>query len=269
MMSVDPSSEIVVIVRGLEVLVERRAGGSGLFLAQKAVPPTFCEPPVFLGRFQDQAWYAACPRADCSLPEHLEFAPIRSLFAELPATTLHILGCALAGLEFEHEHRYCGRCGTPTRAGHDLPGLEPRIGERTRVCPSCGLTAHPRIAPAVIVLVERGEEILLARSARFPKGLFSAVAGFVEVGESLEQAVAREVREEVGVQIEDIRYFGSQPWPFGRSLMVGFSARYAAGELRPDGAEIVECAWFSRAHLPDLPPKVSIARQLIEAFLER
>jgi NAD+ diphosphatase len=121
----------------------------------------------------------------------------------------------------------------------------------------------------VIVLVQRGEQLLLARGANFPPGLFSAVAGFVEIGESLEQAARREVREEVGVEIADLRYFASQPWPFGHSLMIGFHAQYAGGELRADGVEIVDAAYFEATALPLLPPALSIARQLIDAAVAR
>ncbi|WP_437803649.1 NAD(+) diphosphatase [Sorangium sp. So ce693] len=259
--------DVVVIVRGLEVVVER---AGGLFLGRRDTIEAFADPPVFLGRFEGRGWYAARARPSVELPAELAFASVRSLFSELPEPTLHILGRALAGVEFDETHRYCGRCGTATQqdaAASD--GRELSVGEQTRRCPSCGLSVHPRIAPAVIVLVERDDRVLLARSARFPPGRFSAVAGFVEIGESLEQAAAREVGEEVGVQIRDLKYFDSQPWPFGRSLMIGFSATYAGGALTPDGHEIVEADWFSREQLPDLPPKVSIARRLIDAFVRR
>ncbi|WP_437836952.1 NAD(+) diphosphatase [Sorangium sp. So ce1153] len=261
------NDELVVIVRELDVVVER---AGGLFLGRRDALPAFADSPVFLGRFEDRGWYAARARRDVELPAELAFASVRSLFSELPEPTLHILGIALAGVEFAETHRHCGRCGTATEPGAAAPdGHEPSAGAQTRRCPSCGLSAHPRIAPAVIVLVEREDRVLLARSARFPPGRFSAVAGFVEIGESLEQAAAREVGEEVGVQIRGLKYFGSQPWPFGRSLMIGFSATYAGGSLTPDGHEIVEADWFSRDRLPDLPPKVSIARRLIDAFVAR
>jgi NAD+ diphosphatase len=172
--------------------------------------------------------------------------------------TLNFVGKAIALTEFEVMHRFCGRCATPT---------EPSALERARRCPRCGATFHPRIPPAVITVIERGDQILLARSARFTSGVFSAVAGFVETGETLEEAVAREVKEEVGVEIDQLRYFGSQPWPFGRSLMIAFFARYRAGEIAVDGEEIVEAAWFELDHLPKLPPSISIARKLIDSLV--
>jgi NAD+ diphosphatase len=160
-------------------------------------------------------------------------------------------------VEFETMTRFCGRCSTPT---------EPNPGDAGKRCPSCSATFYPRIAPAVIVLVERKGRILLARGPRHPPGWRSALAGFVEPCESLEEAAIREVREEVSLTITDLRYFESQPWPFGHSLMIGFFARYAAGEIEVDCNEIVEADWFSIDALPILPPPTTIARRLIDAY---
>jgi NAD+ diphosphatase len=140
--------------------------------------------------------------------------------------------------------------------------------EAARRCPRCSLLVHPRIAPAVIMLVRRGSQALLARNGRFPIPFFSALAGFVEIGETLEETVAREVREEVGVEIADIRYFGSQPWPFPDSLMIGFTAQWASGEVKIDGEEIVEAGFFEASALPPVPPKISIARRMIDAWVD-
>jgi NAD+ diphosphatase len=128
---------------------------------------------------------------------------------------------------------------------------------------------YPRVSPAVIVRVRRGEEILLARSPGFPKGLRSVLAGFVEPGESIEETIHREVREEVGIEVENLAYFSSQPWPFPNSLMIGFTADYAGGELEPQPGEIEDAAWYRADDLPQLPPKVSIARRMIEDFVAR
>ena len=142
--------------------------------------------------------------------------------------------------------------------------------ERAKLCPKCGLLSFPRLSPAVIMLVYRGDELLLARNHGFADGFFSVLAGFVEPGESLEEAVEREVHEEVGLDLTEIRYFGSQPWPFPHSLMIGFTARYAGGEIRLQEAELAEAGWFNRrGELPRLPGKLSIARKLIDAFLEQ
>jgi NAD+ diphosphatase len=180
---------------------------------------------------------------------------LRALYAALGEDLFIAAGRAVQIASFALTHRHCGRCGRPT---------EPIPGEHSFRCDGDKLTFYPRIAPAIIVLVRRGEQALLARSARFTSGIYSTLAGFVEPGESLEQTLVREVREEVGIEVENIRYFGSQPWPFPHSLMVGFTADHAGGELRVDGVEIVDARWFSRDSLPGLPPKPSIARRLID-----
>jgi NAD+ diphosphatase len=146
---------------------------------------------------------------------------------------------AVQVVAWDRNHRFCGRCATPT---------EPVPGERLRVCPNCGLSAYPRLSPAIIVLVTRGEhdeQALLAWGRRSLKPRFSTLAGFVEIGESLEHAVRREIQEETAIEVSDITYFGSQPWPFPSQLMVGFRARYAAGEIAVQESEIVEARWFT------------------------
>ena len=199
-------------------------------------------------------------RADVPLPGGLRLAPARTLYGAVDEALFGVVGRAIAISEWDQMHRFCGRCASPTVLAD---------GERSRRCPQCGAVYYPRIAPAVIVLIERGDEVLLARGASFPGKWFSLLAGFVEPGESLEETAAREVREEVGVELQALRYFGSQPWPFGRSLMVGFTAQYAGGELKPDPTEIAEAAWFRADAMPPLPPRISIARRLIDDFLLR
>jgi NAD+ diphosphatase len=137
-----------------------------------------------------------------------------------------------------------------------------------KLCPKCGLLSFPRLSPAIIVAVVHGSKILLARANHFADGFYSVLAGFVEPGETLEECVRREVQEEVGLQVKNIRYFGSQPWPFPHSLMIGFTAEFAGGHITIDGAEIADAAWFSPADLPRIPGEISIARRLIDWFLE-
>jgi NAD+ diphosphatase len=196
--------------------------------------------------------------AEVALPEPFAVLGLREVFSAHGEELFVQAGCATQLVEWAATSRYCGRCATPTK----------RVaGERCMRCPACGLSAFPRIAPAVIVLVRRGDEALLARGARFPIPMFSTLAGFVEVGETLEETVVREVREEVGVEVSDMQYFGSQPWPFPHSLMVGFTARWASGEVRPDSNEIVDAQWFRADALPMIPPHLSIARRLIDAWV--
>lgn len=192
-------------------------------------------------------------------PEPFAVAGLRELFAPLGEAAWHTAGRAAQLAEWSSTHRFCGRCATPTTRVES---------ERCMRCPSCGLMAYPRIAPAVIVLVRRGGEALLARGARFPLPFYSTLAGFVEVGESLEQTVHREIREEVGLEVDRVRYFGSQPWPFPHSLMVGFEADWVSGEIQADGREILDAQWFRADALPAIPPPLSIARRLIDAWLD-
>lgn len=248
--------DVLVIVRGLEVLVDGAKDGSRL--PGRAEIAHLSESIVYLGTMGGRAWYGSVARPDAELPSGMRFASVRSLFAQLEDETLLALGYAVAIVEWDTMHRFCGRCAVATRA---LPE------ERARTCPRCDAVFHPRVAPAMIVLVEKAGRILLARGPHFPPRLYGAIAGFVETGESLEEAAAREVREEVGIEITNLRYFGSQPWPFGRSLMIAFFADYAGGELCPDAREIVAADWFALDELPELPPKLSIARRLIDAFV--
>ena len=166
-------------------------------------------------------------------------------------------------VEWARTHRFCGRCGEPTELARN---------ERAMRCPACSLMAFPRLAPAMITLVTRGEpgpdqEALLARGVQWTVPMFSCLAGFVEPGESLESAVIREVREEVGVTVANPRYQGSQPWPFPHSLMIGFRADYESGEIACDPTEIAEANWYRRDDLPMIPPGISIARKLIDGWL--
>ena len=207
----------------------------------------------------EDCWAVELP-AEAEVPEGMTFQGLRKLWGLLPEEAWRLAGRAVQIVEWDRNHRFCGRCGTPT---------ERHAKERSRVCPRCGLQHFPRLSPAVITLIEDGERMLLARSPHFAPGVYSTLAGFVEPGESLEEAVVREVREEVGVELADLRYFSSQPWPFPNSLMVGFVARYAGGEIRLQEDEIEDARWFTREDLPVLPGAMSIARRLIEDFLAR
>ena len=217
------------------------------------------EPPAHfaLGVEDDPCLRVADLPAGASLPAGTELRELRSLLAALPEAEARLAVRALHVLEWARTHRCCGRCGSAN---------EEVAGELSRRCPECGLVTFPRISPAVIVLVRRGDEVLLGRGHHLPPGLFSTLAGFVAPGETLEETVRREVREETGIEVADVRYFGSQPWPFPDSLMIGFTAAYAGGEIRVDPAELAEAGWFSLAALPPVPPAFSIARSLVDAW---
>lgn len=252
------------VYRGSELLVRDLAGGDRLPLAADAgALPGGLGPAIsqrqYLGTLADtHAWCAEAP-AGTPAPEGWTWLGLRSLFGALDDRCFALAGRALQLVDWDRTHRHCGRCGTPTR---------PKPGERSRECPACGLVAYPRIAPAVMALVRRApDEILLARSPHFPQNMYSALAGFVEPGETLEQCIAREVLEEVNLRVRVAHYFASQPWPFPHSLMIAFVCDWVAGEVRANPLEIEAAAWFDIRSLPRLPNRISIARRLIDAVV--
>ncbi|WP_148253942.1 NAD(+) diphosphatase [Aidingimonas lacisalsi] len=183
----------------------------------------------------------------------------RDWLSDLPASQFALLATALQVASWRRNHRFCGRCGVETA---QVPG------EFAMHCSACGHRNYPRISPCIITLVTHGDELLLARSPRFPAGRYSTLAGFIEPGEDAEDAVRREVHEEVGISLGRIRYFRSQAWPFPHSLMLGFYAEAASRRIMIDHKEIVDAAWFSPRHLPRLPPPHSISRDLIETHVK-
>jgi NAD+ diphosphatase len=215
---------------------------------------------LYLGRVGDENCFARRMRAHELPPPGAEIAGMRGLFGVLNDVDFGIAGRAMTLLEWDLVHRFCGLCGNPTELSTE---------ERSRVCTHCGRAHYPRLSPAVITLVENDGKALLARNAKAPRPFFSCLAGFVEPGETLEETVEREVLEEVGVQVKDIAYFGSQAWPLTHSLMIGFRARYAGGDLKPDRTEIAEAGWFEPGSLPTMPGRISIARRLIDDFIIR
>jgi len=222
-------------------------------------------PRLFLGTLDDAGCWAVDLDGDGvpdAVIEDLEdvLVPLMGLHGRVDDLRWTLAGRAVQLIEWDRTHRFCGRCATPT---------EPSDGERSRRCPSCGLLAFPRLAPAVITLIERDGEALLARGRNFPIPMYSCIAGFVEPGETLEEAVHREVREEVGVELAEVRYVASQPWPFPHSLMIGFEATWAAGDIVIDETEILDANWYTPDDLPMIPPAMSIARTLIDRWLDR
>jgi len=214
----------------------------------------------YLGLYDSKHCYAVEIHESQPLPQGWTALGLRDLFGLVESTLAALSGRAYQLLEWERNFQYCSRCATPT---------QPRADERSRACPACGLTSYPPVSPAIMILVTNGKKLLLARKAAFPKGRYSALAGFVEPGETLEDTVIRETREEVGVEVKNIRYFGSQPWPFPHSLMVAFTADYAGGDITPDGVEIEEARWFELDELPKLPGSISISRRLIDTVAGR
>jgi len=192
-------------------------------------------------------------------PEGLEWRELRPLFGLLGVAELQAISAARELLWWSRRHRFCGCCASP---------LQESPTERARICPSCKAVFYPVIAPAVIVAITRGDELLLAHNRNFRPLLHSLIAGFVDAGETLEQCVVREAREEVGIEVGRLRYVSSQPWPHPNSLMLGFHAEWLSGEIHPDGSEIQEAAWFRRDRLPEIPSPGTVARHLIDLWLE-
>ncbi|XXF10950.1 NAD(+) diphosphatase [Pseudomonas sp. D2-3] len=212
-----------------------------------------------LGHFRGEPLYLLELQGKAELPG-CQWQSLRQVMLEGDAELFQMLGFAAQIGTWASDNRFCGSCAT---AMLQVPG------ERAMQCPACNLRHYPRLSPSMIVLVTRGDQVLLARSPRFVSGVYSTLAGFVEAGESVEQCVAREVREEVGVEVCNIRYQGSQNWPFPHSLMLGFHADYAGGEIVMQEEEIEDARWFSIHALPPLPASRSIARYLIDAYVAR
>lgn len=211
----------------------------------------YCERNCFVISVRDQ---------DLAMQEVCYWPSLRELLGEIGDEHFQMLGRALQIARWHREHRYCGVCGGLT---------SPLPRERALVCEDCEQRYFPRISPCVICLVTRGDQMLLARHARSRQPVFTTLAGFVEPGETAEQAVHREILEEVSIEVQNLKYFCSQPWPFPGQLMLGFTAEYAGGEIRVDGVEVLEAHWFNIEDLPLVPPPSTISAQLIRSFIEQ
>jgi NAD+ diphosphatase len=215
----------------------------------------------FLGRLDDADCWAL--RVAGPWPGW-QAVPLRAAMMQMPGALSGLAGRAAQVLEWDRTHRHCGVCGHAT---------ERQSGERARRCPACGHSAYPRISPAMMALVWRrvngSAQLLMARAPHFAAGMFSALAGFVEPGESLEDCVRREVLEEVSVEVDSLRYYGSQSWPFPHSLMVAFTARWTGGEIVPQPGEIEQAMWCDIDALPNIPPRFSISGHLIRDTQQR
>jgi NAD+ diphosphatase len=280
----DPRSRVLPVWDSLNLVADAESAGApasgpgqsgaadyptlrAAFLDIDAIAPQRRPDLILLGR-RDGTDFFACEAESAEpppIPSGTRFAELRSVAALLPDAEAGLLSYARAMIGWRRTHRHCGRCGAttlPAKAGHVL------------VCtnPVCRHEQFPRLDPAIIVLVIDGDRVLLGRQASWPAGRYSTIAGFVEPGESLEDAVAREVHEETGIRVDGIKYHSSQPWPFPSSLMLGFTARAASQEIDLRDLELEDARWFTRADIvggtPFLPPNVSISFRLIEHWFD-
>jgi len=214
----------------------------------------------YLGTLQEHPCYSAEVSPGTIIPEGMSFRELRSLYSVLDEDIFLLAGKAIQIVNWDQTNQYCSRCG------HKTQTLQ---GERVKKCPRCGFLSYPRISPAVITAVLKDNKILLSHNVAFQGNRHSLIAGFVEPGETLEECVKREILEEVSIQVRNIKYFGSQSWPFPNSLMIGFTAEYEGGEISVDGKEISQAGWYDVNSLPELSPsKISISRQIIDWFIQ-
>jgi NAD+ diphosphatase len=246
------------VFRGSRLLVNLDGGGASLPRENDREKMMLSiDHRQYLGSQDGLHCYAADVPEGETIPEGWSFQGLRRLYSRMEEPLFAMAGRAVQLVDWDRTNQFCGRCGAPTQ-NHP--------SERAKECTACGLIRYPRISPAIIVLVRNKDKLLLARAHRHPPGFYSVLAGFVEPGETLEETVTREIREEVGIEVQNIEYFGSQPWPFPNSLMIAFVCDYAGGEIAVQEDEIEDAGWYNPAQLPPVPPKISIARQMIDWF---
>lgn len=214
----------------------------------------------FLGRVGTIPVFANEIDPESDEPDGYEFDNLWAFLGRVEEPVFNLIGKAKQIVEWDNDHRFCGQCGQQT---------ERSSGDRSRRCPDCRRMFYPRLSPSIICCIRRGREILLAKNAQSRGDFYSTIAGFIEPGESIEEAVHREVKEEVGINVMNLEYQGSQPWPFPNSLMLGFHAEYESGDIVLQEEEIADARWFDIDDLPNRPMAVSIAGRLIDAAISR
>lgn len=252
------AAERCFLFLGDELLLTETAGKLSIPLLpdiKKLKLPIYTQ---YIGKLNNALYYTG--NFDTAiLPDGYTLKKLRPLYSELSADLYGMALRAFHLLNWLKNNQFCGRCGTKAVTMTE---------ELAQKCPSCGHIAYPKISPAVIVAITKEDKILLAHNSHFPSGRYSVIAGFVEAGETLEDCVKREILEEVGIKAKNIRYFGSQPWPYPDSLMIGFTAEWESGDITIDNDEIAAADWFSANNLPDIPTPDSLGRRLIEWFIK-
>jgi NAD+ diphosphatase len=228
--------------------------------------PRYSEIKSVEGRLENINYLGRLDGVQCFAGELMEdelqgfdFMELRAVFAMIEEELVRAISKGSMLIYWDKNTKHCGRCGSRNKMKHD---------ERAKLCPSCGFVSYPAASSAVIVAITKGDQLLLAHNKNFKNGMYSVVAGFVELGETFEECVKREIFEEVGIEVKNIKYFASQPWPFPNSQMVAFTAEYAGREIQVDNIEIEHAAWFKVNELPQVPGKVSVAGKLIHWFID-
>ena len=214
----------------------------------------------FLGWLREIPLFAEELDSDREEPEGYKFTSLWSFLTGSELSVFYLIGRAKQIVDWNKQHIFCGACGGPTSES---------ITDRSRRCEKCNIPYYPRLSPSIIVLVTKGEELLLARNANTQGSFYSTLAGFVEPGETIEETVHREVEEEVGIKIKNLKYFSSQSWPFPNSLMLGFHAEYMEGEINIQEEEIADARWFHYTDMPNKPAMMSISGWLIDDYIKK
>lgn len=248
-----------VFVAGQQLLCQE--GGQQFIQEVSAEKPLFDHDAAhLLGIYNNRPCYAVSTSPDIPVPPGFEWRTLRSFLGQVSDLLFDLAGRACQIINWDQEHRFCGSCGQTTVAS-DI--------DNARICHHCDRQFFPRISPCVIVVITREDHCLLARNAAWERRYFSALAGFIEPGETVEQALHREVMEEVGIEVDNLEYFGSQPWPFPGQLMLGFHAVYKAGDIKIDQQEIIEADWWHYQNLPPCPSPYTLSGRLIESFVNQ
>ncbi|MVX66598.1 NAD(+) diphosphatase [Clostridium chromiireducens] len=218
------------------------------------------ESEFFLGEMLGQSCFGVEASSQIELKDGYELISLREVGPLIDEELFLVAGRANQILNWDRTHKFCGKCGSKTKNKEE---------EIAKVCPNCNHVMYPVICPAIIVAVTKGDKILLAHNSGFINNMYSLIAGFVEAGEDLKSTVKREVFEEVGIKVKNIEFFNSSPWSFPNSLMIGFFAEYESGEIKVDGKEIMDANWFSVDNFPNIPKKYTLARKIIDEFVNR
>ncbi|MDO9577271.1 MAG: NAD(+) diphosphatase [Candidatus Cloacimonadales bacterium] len=243
------------LIKDNKILLQQKDYG---FPEQSIIQPEIYISQIEMGIFENALCWAAIPNEQFQEPQGFKFYPIKNLVRNTDRADLKLAGLAGFLCNWILNTKFCGKCGKEN---------EMHLTDKARKCPDCGMMQYPHFSLAIIVAVIREDKILLAHNKNFADGMYSTIAGFVDAGETFEDCIEREILEEVGIKVKNIKYFGNQIWPFPDSHMIGFTAEYESGEIQEDGIEIEHADWFSVDKLPQIPAQGSISRELIDWFV--